>query len=94
MINEVFDDGNTVVVEYSAGPEAYTARWEGRPPTPPFQWGMDGAMGPSDMEWLENLDPKGSGMDKFVNPDLVAVNPGAMDADLKQTMDVLYECVI
>ena len=35
MIRARYADGDGVVVRFSRGPEAFTARWEGRPTTPP-----------------------------------------------------------
>ena len=35
VLNEVLEDGDSVTVEYSSGPQAFTTRWEGRPLTTP-----------------------------------------------------------
>lgn len=91
VINELYVDGDGLYVEYSSGPEAFKSRWEGRPNTPPFQWGEEGIVGPSDHEWLEELDLKAYGVDKLVNEDLVAQNPAALEQDLHATKEVLKQ---
>lgn len=91
VINELYKDGDTVHVEYSAGPEAYVSRWEGRPVTPPFQWGEGGPVRPSESEWLEALDFHAHGVEKLVNEDLVAANAAALQQDLDATKEVLLK---
>lgn len=49
---QVIRDGDEVFVEYSAGAVAFQARWEGRPTTPPFQWGDEGIVLPAHDVWL------------------------------------------
>jgi len=91
VLNEVCSDGDHLTVEFSNGPEAFKARWEGRPNTPPFQWGKEGEIGPSENEWLDEMDMKFYGLDKLVSPDLVAQNPAALDQDLFAVKEVLRQ---
>jgi hypothetical protein len=66
-------------------------RWEGRPNTPPFQWGKEGEIGPTDNEWLNEMDLKSLGLDALVNPDLVAQNRAALEQDLHAVHNVLLQ---
>jgi hypothetical protein len=54
-------------------------RWEGRPNTPPFQWGKEGEIGPTDNEWLNEMDLSALGLAALVNADLVAQNRAALE---------------
>ena len=92
MINELHGDGDTVIVHFSKGPEAFKARWEGRPKTPPFRWGADGLIGATDQDWLEDgLDMYAYGVDDLVNESLAQVSPEAKDEDVKATHAVLVK---
>lgn len=92
MINELHTDGDTVIVHFSNGPEAFTSRWEGRPKTPPFRWGTDGLIGATDQDWLEDgLDLYAFGVDDLVNESLAQVSPDAKEQDVKATHAVLVK---
>eukprot|EP00959_Pyramimonas_sp_CCMP1952_P048942 1022704-Pyramimonas_sp.AAC.2 len=91
VLNEVLSDGDGLTVEFGHGPEAFKIRWDGRPSTPTFQWGEEGIIGPSDHEWLEELDMKAFGVDRLVDENLVAQNPAALDQDLNATKEVLKQ---
>jgi len=58
IINEMFEDGDAMFVEYSSGPAQFTSRWAGRPRTPQFKW-VDGdvhvEVEPHDM-WLQKIN--------------------------------------
>lgn len=91
VLNEVCDEGDSLTVEFSHGPEAFKARWEGRPNTPPFQWGKEGEIGPTDNEWLNEMDLSALGLAALVNADLVAQNRAALEQDLAAVHAVLLQ---
>lgn len=92
VINELHRDGDTVIVHFSNGPEAFKSRWEGRPKTPPFRWGTDGLIGATDQDWLEDgLDLYAFGVDDLVNESLAQVSPDAKEQDMKATQAVLVK---
>ena len=92
VINELHSDGDTVIVHFSKGPEAFKARWEGRPKTPPFKWGPSGLIGATDQDWLEDgLDMYAFDVDDLVNESLAQVSPEAKDEDVKSTHAVLVK---
>mmetsp|Transcript_25674 Transcript_25674/g.35459 ORF Transcript_25674/g.35459 Transcript_25674/m.35459 type:complete len:438 (-) Transcript_25674:64-1377(-) len=91
VLNEILEDGSSITVEFSSGPEAFKSRWEGRPRTPPFQWGEEGEIGASEHEWLEEMDLRALGVDKLVSQDLISQNPAALQQDLAATKDVLRQ---
>jgi hypothetical protein len=92
VINELHRDGDTVIVHFSNGPEAFKSRWEGRPKTPPFRWGTDRLIGATDEDWLEEgMDMNAFGVDDLVNESLAQVSPDAKDQDVKATHGVLVK---
>jgi hypothetical protein len=91
VLNEVLGDGDSLSVEYGRGPEAFKIRWDGRPTTPPFKWGEEGIIGPSDHEWLEEMDMKAFGIDSLVDEAMVTANPASLDQDLNATKEVLRQ---
>lgn len=91
VINELHQDGDVVVVQFSKGPVAFEARWEGRPTTPPFKWGADGLIGVSDTDWLDTMDLAGFGVGDLVNEQLVDVNPQAKEQELVELHKVLMK---
>ncbi|KAK9811334.1 hypothetical protein WJX72_002031 [[Myrmecia] bisecta] len=90
VLNEMFKDGDELRVEYSDGPVAYKARWEGRPVTPPFEWGDGGEVVPPHDAWLRHLDMRTHELDRLVDPDL-AKQAGATERDLQAAKDMLYQ---
>ncbi|DBA76978.1 hypothetical protein WJX77_003816 [Trebouxia sp. C0004] len=91
VLNEMFKSGDKLFVEYSDGPIAYKARWEGRPRTPPFQWGAAGEVLPPHDQWLRDFDGSAWGLDKLVEPALLQQNPNLLERDLQETRDVLLQ---
>lgn len=86
-------------MEYGNGPQALTARWEGRPDTPDFQWGQDGIVLPSHDLWLQQLDLQEANLHTLVDqalleqdPDAVAHNLDAVKALLIQYAGSLQAC--
>lgn len=86
-------------MEYGNGPQALTARWEGRPETPDFQWGQDGVVLPSHDLWLQQLDLEEANLQTLVdtalleqNPDAIAQNLDAVKALLIQHAGSLQAC--
>ena len=69
----------------------YACRWEGRPRTPPFQWGAAGEVLPPHDQWLRDFDGSAWGLDKLVEPALLQQNPNFLDRDLQETRDVLLQ---
>lgn len=67
------------------------ARWEGRPKTPPFQWGAAGEVVPPHDQWLKDFDCSFWGLDKLVEPALLQQNPNFLERDLKETKDVFLQ---
>jgi palmitoyltransferase ZDHHC9/14/18 len=90
VVREVFNDGDTLTVNFGVGPEAFTSRWEGRPSTPPFEWGPDETvdeMRARDRDWLaRDLDLRTFGIDE-----LVAESVEDADADLAAALEKLNE---
>lgn len=66
-------------------------RWEGRPSTPPFQWGAAGEVLPPHDQWLRDFDGSAWGLDKLVEPALLQQNPNILERDLQETRDVLLQ---
>lgn len=66
-------------------------RWEGRPKTPPFQWGAAGEVVPPHDQWLKDFDCSFWGLDKLVEPALLQQNPNFLERDLKETKDVFLQ---
>lgn len=66
-------------------------RWDGRPKTPPFQWGAAGEVLPPHDQWLKDFDGAVWGLDKLVEPALLQQNPNFLERDLKETRDVLLQ---
>mmetsp|Transcript_3904 Transcript_3904/g.9377 ORF Transcript_3904/g.9377 Transcript_3904/m.9377 type:complete len:440 (-) Transcript_3904:98-1417(-) len=92
VINELHGDGDTVVVQFTTGPEAFKSRWDGRPKTPPFRWGADGLIGATDEDWLQDgLDLHAFAVDDMVSEDLARVSPDAKDQDIKATHALLVK---
>eukprot|EP00198_Chlamydomonas_reinhardtii_P009683 XP_001699020.1 predicted protein [Chlamydomonas reinhardtii] len=58
VVNEIFNDGDELFVEFSNGPVPYKVRWAGRPRTPPFRWGDGVEVLPPHDTWLRELDLK------------------------------------
>ena len=50
MIRARYADGDGLVVRFSRGPEAFTARWEGRPTTPPAAESLTASTGVTGLE--------------------------------------------
>jgi hypothetical protein len=72
-------------------PTQHNARWEGRPKTPPFHWSDDGSgerVLPHDA-WLTGLDLGQEGLGALQEPEFLATDPGAGEADLARAKDVL-----
>ena len=63
---QVIKDGDEVYVEYGSGPRSFTARWEGRPQTPPFKWGENGVVLPDHDLWLTGVLLTGNRSHVFV----------------------------
>ena len=72
---QLIKDGEEVYVEYGQGPCAYSAAWEGRPPTPDFEWN-DGVVLPAHDIWLEQLDLKREGLAALVDKSVQEVDAG------------------
>lgn len=68
-----------------------SGRWEGRPKTPPFQWGAAGEVLPPHDQWLREFDSTFWGLDKLVEPALLQQNANFMERDVKETRDVLLQ---
>ena len=64
---------------------AYCGRWEGRPSTPPFQWGDSGEVLPPHDQWLRDMNMAAWGLDKLVEPALLLTDPGFLHQDLQAT---------
>ena len=60
-------------------------RWEGRPSTPPFQWGDSGEVLPPHDQWLRDMNMAAWGLDKLVEPALLLQDPGFLHQDLQAT---------
>ena len=69
----------------------YVARWEGRPKTPPFQWGAAGEVVTPHDQWLKDFDCSFWGLEKLVEPALLQQNPNFLERDLKETRDVFLQ---
>jgi hypothetical protein len=78
-------------VEYGAGPHSLTARWEGRPDTPPFQWGDEGVVLPSHNLWLQNLDMQHENLEQLVDHGVRGQDPGAAQQDLDAVKALLMQ---
>lgn len=88
VLNEICGDGDELFVEYANGPVAYRVRWDGRPRSPPFVWGIDGEMVPAHDAWLTGMNLRAEGMAALVEPD-VRDSPEALAAELAAAKDVL-----
>ena len=91
VINELFNDGDDVFVEYSQGPMPYRVRWEGRPRTPPFKWGDSKEQLPAHDTWLKDLDLKAEGLGALIDSDLIKTDPSIMDKDLQKVKELLVQ---
>ncbi|CAD7696587.1 unnamed protein product [Ostreobium quekettii] len=91
VLNELFSDGAELCVEYSDGPVAYRARWEGRPKTPPFKWGNDGEEVPAHDAWLAELDLRLEGLEALVSPELVKKDESHGETDLAAVKSLLVQ---
>ena len=60
-------------------------RWEGRPSTPPFQWGDSGEVLPPHDQWLRDMNMAAWGLDKLVEPALLLTDPEFLHQDLQAT---------
>ena len=70
VIRARYSDGDGVVVRFSRGPEAFTARWEGRPVTPPPLAEHSGRQSESSQETARDSTPSTSGDVKHKTPGL------------------------
>eukprot|EP00891_Asterochloris_glomerata_P007683 jgi/Astpho2/7683/fgenesh1_pg.00115_%23_75_t len=93
--------GNVPLWSGSAGSEAPAAAlwladvwdmwWDGRPSTPPFQWGDSGEVLPPHDQWLRDMNMAAWGLDKLVEPALLLKDPEFLHQDLQATKDVLMQ---
>ncbi|KAF5840410.1 hypothetical protein DUNSADRAFT_16787 [Dunaliella salina] len=91
VLNEIFSDGEDIMVEFSNGPQPYRVRWEGRPRTPPFRWGDEGEILPPHNTWLLELDLKAEGFGAFFDPDMIRADPTIVDTDLGRVKQLLMD---
>mmetsp|Transcript_37672 Transcript_37672/g.83892 ORF Transcript_37672/g.83892 Transcript_37672/m.83892 type:complete len:441 (-) Transcript_37672:2613-3935(-) len=91
VVNEIFNDGDELFVEYSNGPMPYRVRWEGRPRTPPFKWGDQGEVVPPHDTWLRELDLKQEGLAALVEADLLKTDPSILERDLDKVKELLMQ---
>jgi hypothetical protein len=98
---QLLKDGNEVYVEYGSGPRAFSARWEGRPFTPDFEWDGEGMVLPAHDTWLESLDLVREGVHELVSKDMreadsegVARDLAAVKAQLKAHAGPLQACFL
>jgi hypothetical protein len=82
VLKEVVKDGDELYVEYGIGPQAYTAKWEGRPETPEFIWGEDGVVHPPHDLWLSQLDLEHERIDQLVDKHVREHTPENLKKDL------------
>eukprot|EP00899_Mesostigma_viride_P028531 jgi/Mesvir1/8863/Mv02758-RA.1 len=91
VLSEVFDDGDEVFVEYGTGPEAFTARWEGRPATPRFLWGANMGQEDKSGDLVASLDLRHYGVDKLLGEQVPSNSAIAMEEALASVKTVLAE---
>uniref|UniRef100_A0A7R9VJD9 Uncharacterized protein n=1 Tax=Chlamydomonas euryale TaxID=1486919 RepID=A0A7R9VJD9_9CHLO len=91
VVNEILNDGDELYVEYSNGPQAYKIRWEGRPRTPPFKWGEEGAVVPAHDVWLMELNLEREGLLSLVDMEAHTENSSGPQEDLQEVKKLLVE---
>lgn len=79
--SQIVKDGDEIYIEYGNGPQAFTVRWEGRPDTPPFQWGDEGVVLPGPDLWLQQVDLCHENIDQLIPS-------GAKDEDAQPKQDL------
>ena len=89
VLNEVLEDGDSVTVEYSSGPQAFTTRWEGRPLTSILRYDDDGILEPlPDDFWLREMDLPLYGVEKLLEENLKG---DARSRDMEATREELLK---
>ena len=91
VLNEIIKDNGEVKVEYSGGPKAFTARWEGRPATPPFKWTGGEIEQAAHDYWLQEMDLSHYKAEELVDESLARTGESAIKNDLEATKDVLIQ---
>ncbi|EFJ42408.1 hypothetical protein VOLCADRAFT_97483 [Volvox carteri f. nagariensis] len=91
VVNEMFNDGDELFVEFSNGPVPYKVRWEGRPRTPPFRWGDGVEVVPPHDTWLRELDLKAEGLGALIEPDLMRADAAVAEKDLEKVKALLVQ---
>ncbi|GMH35101.1 hypothetical protein BSKO_02969 [Bryopsis sp. KO-2023] len=91
VLNELCQDGSELHVEYSDGPLAYRARWDGRPSTPPFKWGEGGEELPPHDAWLTELDLKTEGGGVLLSKLHPEQDPSSGMEDLARVKEILVK---
>ncbi|GLC43541.1 hypothetical protein PLESTM_001484500 [Pleodorina starrii] len=91
VVNEMFNDGDELFVEFSNGPVPYKVRWEGRPRTPPFRWGDGVEVLPPHDTWLRELDLKAEGLGALIEPDLMRADAAVAEKDLEKVKALLVQ---
>lgn len=89
VIKELFVNEQTVYVHFGHGPVAYTARWEDRPATPPFEWENGQLVVPGPEDWLANLDLRAYHVEGLIEHE--GGEPHGLQHELDATRDVLLQ---
>lgn len=80
---QLVHDGDDIYVEYGPGPRAFSMRWEGRPPTPDFEWHEGGMVVPPHDQWLDQLDLAAEGINALVSRELLDNNGSSVSSHLE-----------
>lgn len=80
---QLVHDGDDVYVEYGPGPRAFALRWEGRPPTPDFEWHEGGVVLPPHDQWMEQLDLATEGVGALVPKELLEQDGSSVSSHLE-----------
>ena len=95
VLKEVAKDGDSVLVRFGRGPEAFTTKWRNRPTARPFDWdAMDSkgvAIRPDHDAWLKDLDLYMYGVDDMVEEIHAKTHENARADDVKNVKAVMTE---